>query len=259
MSASEEIKGFDPYLSGALNVLVNWVRESKKNRYCGELDILPRVDIIRHQRTDNSDVIVIYAVINSGQSDVNRFINNYSRYTKENPIWYDIDDYGFKIGDVFQGSDFSYTRMGVTEFFTPSKHIFTFCDIPSFYAKNDNELQQIMNAIDRRVKEKYPDVNICVSKPETSGGCYIATSAYGSYDCPQVWTLRRFRDNFLAKTVAGRVFIKLYYKFSPTLVGLFGKHEWFNASSRAILNRLVKRLNEGGTESTAYIDKKIFK
>ena len=26
----------------------------------------------------------------------------------------------------------------------------------------------------------------------SSGGCYVATAVYGSYDCPQVWTLRRF-------------------------------------------------------------------
>ena len=32
---------------------------------------------------------------------------------------------------------------------------------------------------------------------ETHGkkqGCYIATCVYGSYDCPQVWILRRYRD-----------------------------------------------------------------
>ena len=31
-------------------------------------------------------------------------------------------------------------------------------------------------------------------------GCYVATSVYGSYDCPEVWTLRRFRDEVLADT-----------------------------------------------------------
>ena len=28
-------------------------------------------------------------------------------------------------------------------------------------------------------------------------GCYVATCVYGSYDCPQVWTLRRYRDDVL--------------------------------------------------------------
>ena len=34
----------------------------------------------------------------------------------------------------------------------------------------------------------------------SSGGCYVATAVYGSYDCPQVWTLRRYRDDTLAET-----------------------------------------------------------
>ena len=32
------------------------------------------------------------------------------------------------------------------------------------------------------------------SNSGNTGGCYVATCIYGSYDCPQVWTLRRYRD-----------------------------------------------------------------
>lgn len=46
---------------------------------------------------------------------------------------------------------------------------------------------------------------------ESNSGCYIATYVYGSYDCPQVWTLRRFRDYTLHETWYGRAFIKCYY------------------------------------------------
>ena len=53
-------------------------------------------------------------------------------------------------------------------------------------------------------------------------GCYVATAVYGSYDCPQVWTLRRFRDYTLAETWYGRAFIRAYYAVSPTLVKWFG-------------------------------------
>ena len=31
-------------------------------------------------------------------------------------------------------------------------------------------------------------------KETSSGGCYVATAVYGSYDCPEVWVLRRYRD-----------------------------------------------------------------
>ncbi len=48
-----------------------------------------------------------------------------------------------------------------------------------------------------------------------SSGCYIATAVYGSYYCDEVFALRRFRDDRLAKSVFGRAFIRLYYRISP--------------------------------------------
>ena len=56
-----------------------------------------------------------------------------------------------------------------------------------------------------------------------NGGCYVATAVYGSYNCPQVWILRKYRDFYLAKKKYGLFFIKFYYLVSPKLVKLFGK------------------------------------
>lgn len=88
----------------------------------------------------------------------------------------------------------------------------------------------------------------------TSGGCYIATTIYGSYDCPEVWTLRRFRDLKLAESVFGRAFIKLYYSTSPTLVKWFGKTLFFKKTFKPILDKLVYVLQHEGVESTPYKD-----
>lgn len=90
---------------------------------------------------------------------------------------------------------------------------------------------------------------------EQKSGCYIATAVYGSYDCPEVWTLRRFRDNTLDRTWYGRAFIRAYYAVSPTLVRWFGKGSWFQAMFRPMLDRLVDRLRQNGVEDTAYQDK----
>lgn len=89
----------------------------------------------------------------------------------------------------------------------------------------------------------------------TSGPCYVATAVYGSYDCPEVWTLRRFRDNILGPTWYGRTFIKAYYATSPTLVKHFGKNLWFKNLWKPQLDRLVARLKAKGVESTPYNDK----
>jgi tetratricopeptide (TPR) repeat protein len=86
-------------------------------------------------------------------------------------------------------------------------------------------------------------------------GCYIATCVYGSYDCPQVWTLRRYRDNTLASSWYGRLFIRTYYRVSPTLVKLFGNTKWFKKMWKGRLDRMVKKLQDSGVESTPYNDK----
>lgn len=89
----------------------------------------------------------------------------------------------------------------------------------------------------------------------SSGGCYIATAVYGSYDCPQVWVLRRYRDDILGSTWYGRFFIRAYYAISPTLVKCFGKTKWFKKLWRGKLDKMVKNLQERGIENIPYCDK----
>lgn len=93
-----------------------------------------------------------------------------------------------------------------------------------------------------------------IEKPAPAG-CYVATAVYGSYDCPQVWTLRRFRDNTLAETWYGRAFIRTYYAISPTLVKWFGDTEWFKNMWRGKLDRMVENLQAQGVEDTPYEDR----
>ena len=91
-------------------------------------------------------------------------------------------------------------------------------------------------------------------KKKSSSGCYIATAVYGSYDCPEVWTLRRYRDQNLANSFLGRLFIRVYYLTSPTLVRAFGNKRWFNRYFRTKLDRMVKKLNDRGFSSDRYED-----
>ena len=95
--------------------------------------------------------------------------------------------------------------------------------------------------------------NIEVIVPKVKG-CYVATSVYGSYDCSEVWVLRRFRDQYLSNRWLGRLFIKVYYAVSPTVVTIFGKYKWFNHFWRNVLDRMVEKLQRKGYEDTPYID-----
>ena len=92
-------------------------------------------------------------------------------------------------------------------------------------------------------------------KPEfKAGGCYIATCVYGSYDCPEVWVLRRFRDSVLTKSVLGRLFVKFYYAVSPSLVNKFGQNTLFRNIWQNPLDVLVGLLRKKGFEDTPYND-----
>ena len=102
------------------------------------------------------------------------------------------------------------------------------------------------------IKTYYPNYE---APNVSTGGCYVATAVYGSYDCPEVWTLRRYRDYTLAETWYGRAFIRTYYVVSPTLVKWFGKTEWFKNMWKPTLDKMVKKLNNNGVDNTAYNDR----
>ncbi|MBQ5389989.1 MAG: hypothetical protein IIU58_03695 [Clostridia bacterium] len=87
------------------------------------------------------------------------------------------------------------------------------------------------------------------------GGCYVASCVYGSYDCPEVWTLRRFRDETLAASLFGRTFVRAYYAVSPTLVKWFGETAWFKRLFKGSLDRMVRKLQRKGVSDMPYCDR----
>lgn len=123
------------------------------------------------------------------------------------------------------------------------------------YLPNRDEGVNVIQGYIDKIKTIDSNYNVSLPSVSTSGGCYIATCVYGSYDCPQVWTLRRFRDNFLAKTWYGRAFILTYYKISPKLVKWFGQTKWFRRVWKSNLDCMVARLKAKGIKDTPYEDK----
>lgn len=92
-------------------------------------------------------------------------------------------------------------------------------------------------------------------KYKVSGACYIATAVYGSYDCPEVWTLRRFRDDILGQSVIGKIFIQIYYFLSPILVKTLGSNKLFKNIGRKYLDVFVQWLKGHGISDMPYQDK----
>lgn len=109
--------------------------------------------------------------------------------------------------------------------------------------------------VKRIVHSKPVENNKSAQNKQGSGGCYIATCVYGSYDCPQVWTLRRFRDFRLSKFFWGRMFIRIYYKISPKAVKLFGNKNWFRIFWKKRLDKMIVKLQRDGYDNTPYYDR----
>lgn len=70
--------------------------------------------------------------------------------------------------------------------------------------------------------EKEPDLGACIA----DSACFIATACYGTSRAPELDVLRRFRDQVLAKTSAGRWFVRKYYQMSPPVALWLWRHEW---------------------------------
>jgi YVTN family beta-propeller protein len=95
-----------------------------------------------------------------------------------------------------------------------------------------------------------PQYQEIVSKAQegdfASGGCLIATAAYGSELAPQVQLLREVRDNVLLDTNSGVSFMSgfntIYYTFSPTVADWQRESPMFQQAVRAVIIPMLSTL-----------------
>lgn len=111
------------------------------------------------------------------------------------------------------------------------------------------------NITESEIQQKVANINnVSAPSKDSKSGCYVATCVYGSYDCPQVWTLRRFRDTVLKANVFGRGFIRFYYAIGPVIVKWFGQFFWFHKLFKKPLDKFVAYLVQNGMKDTPYQD-----
>jgi hypothetical protein len=64
-------------------------------------------------------------------------------------------------------------------------------------------------------------------------GCFIATAVYGSHNALEVQQFYKLRDQVLAKSLPGRLFIRFYYSVSPSLA------KWID--NRPLIKSFIKK------------------
>ncbi len=130
-------------------------------------------------------------------------------------------------------------------------------EVEKYFGQEDDQLSKELVETVKKAETSIRTgaANRTTNESNRKSGCYVATAVYGSYNCPEVWTLRRFRDFTLAETWYGRTFIHTYYAISPTLVKWFGNTEWFRKMCKPTLDRMVVKLNHKGVAGTPYKDR----
>jgi hypothetical protein len=121
---------------------------------------------------------------------------------------------------------------------------------PAEWCRLSKEYQEEADKLTKEIEEANK-----IRESQQNTTCYIATCVYGSYDCPEVWVLRRYRDYELTESIPGRLFVKIYYACSPIAVKMFGNQKWFKNMWRPVLDKMVRRLSEKGYSDKPYEDR----
>jgi hypothetical protein len=87
-------------------------------------------------------------------------------------------------------------------------------------------------------EREYRKVELLATKARSRGKllCFIATAAFGGPFAAEVETLRRFRDEVLARSALGRLFTRVYEMLSPPLADALAR----SPRGRAAVRRLLR-------------------
>jgi hypothetical protein len=86
-----------------------------------------------------------------------------------------------------------------------------------------------------------------------SGGCFIATAAYGLPEAHAIHTLRTFRDSYLMSHPIGRTWVVCYYRYSPPIARFIADSPAMRRTVRIALHPLVMLTAVVTTHSIAWV------
>jgi len=125
-------------------------------------------------------------------------------------------------------------------------------DMETFYRKVQMDCDQtLVNSFLKEIKN-WKDVNelilsnakkanIRLGSNHPQNQCFIATAVFGEKSF-EVMFFRSWRDSVLKKSFIGKLFIRLYYIFSPPVAKSLKKHSGFNKIVRRTLLILIAKI-----------------
>jgi len=96
--------------------------------------------------------------------------------------------------------------------------------------KNDAQLGALVNLTRKHV-----------FWPSKVGPCFVVTAFLGE-DAKELPAFRRFRDEVLLQSSAGRLAVKVYYALGPRAARFLKAQPWLRAPMRRVLRRIHRRL-----------------
>ena len=155
-----------------------------------------------------------------------------------NLTWTDNSGYeiGFKI-ERKTGVDGTYSQIGTANTDSPAYNDYSAEPAKTYYYR----VKTYNCAGD---SEYTNEVSVSTASPtstagEGTGGCFIATAAYGSSLEPRVQILREFRDRFLLPSRLGQGIINAYARYSPPAARVIEQSELLKTTVRVGLLPVV--------------------
>lgn len=214
-------------------------------------------DLQDEEEQDKALETVTTSAIVIGAMFVSSAVSHYNQFSTVNNAFSECAGRVVSSGNIYSEIEDAYKKVFPNKKSRLATHQKLYASFLSSNSRwyNRTYLENVYTRLGNEIKSVDPSYEAPTLPAPAAGGCYVATAVYGSYDCPQVWTLRRYRDFTLAKTWFGRAFIRTYYAISPTLVKWFGESKWFKNMWKPTLDKMVTKLQDQGVESSPYEDR----